>query len=308
MTKEQILHPRNIHNDKYNFDQLTLAYPKLATFVSKNQYGDLSINFSDGNAVLALNQALLLHHYKVTDWTIPKGHLCPAIPGRADYLHHIADLLGESTEAGPAVGTKIKGLDIGTGTSCIYPILGNSIYGWKFVGSDISTHAINHAKSILNANKALKKNIKVRFQKSADNIFINIIKPDEKFDFTMCNPPFFASLSEANHASDRKVKNLNINKEKKGHAPIKIKNDGHSNFGGKKAELWCPGGELEFTKKMIQESVKVKTQCRWFTTLVSKSEYLKDFQHQLKNLKCAEVRTIKMHLGQKISHILIWRF
>lgn len=30
---------------------------------------------------------------------------------------------------------EIKGFDIGTGANCIYPLLGASILGWKFVGS-----------------------------------------------------------------------------------------------------------------------------------------------------------------------------
>ena len=306
MNKEKGLHARNMHNQKYDFEALIKDHEKLKPFVNKNKHGDLGVDFSDANAVLALNQALLVHHYKVKDWTIPKGHLCPAIPGRADYLHYIADLLGEGNDGTPPVGTNIKGLDIGTGTSCIYPILGNSVYGWRFVGTDINPDSINHAKTILSSNQTLKKNIKTRFQKSTDHIFKDMIKPDEKFDFTMCNPPFYASLEEANDASDRKVKNLNINREKKGNKPINKNKD--SNFGGQKAELWCPGGETAFIKKMIRVSAEVKTQCKWFTTLVSNKQHLIEFYQLLQNLKRAEVRIIEMNHGQKISHILAWRF
>lgn len=304
--KENGLHPRNIHTQKYDFDALVKDHPKLSAFVKKNKHDALGIDYSDANAVQCLNQALLAHHYKVQDWSVPKGHLCPPVPGRANYIHYIADLLGEEFDGKPPVGTKVKGLDVGTGTSCIYPILGNSIYGWKFVGSDISTDAINHAKTILSANPALKKNIKTRFQKSSGHIFKDLIKPDEKFDFTMCNPPFYSSLEEANSASDRKVKNLNVNKEKKGNPPID--KDKASNFGGLKAELWCPGGETAFIKKMIKESATVKGQCKWFTTLVSNKTHLVEFYQLLQNLKRAEVRTIEMHQGQKISHLLAWRF
>ncbi|MDC1175666.1 RlmF-related methyltransferase, partial [Bacteriovoracaceae bacterium] len=180
------------------------------------------------------------------------------------------------------------------------------IYGWKFVGSDIDTNAINHAKTILAANKTLKKNIKTRFQATQDNIFKDLVKPEEKFDFTMCNPPFYSSLKEANHASDRKVKNLNANKEKKGHPPVKEGKP--SNFGGVKAELWCPGGETAFIKKMINESTEFKKQCGWFTTLVSNKENLVEFTELLKKIQAKEFRTIEMHHGQKIGHILAWRF
>lgn len=305
MTNLKAFHPRSLHNGQYDFEALIKDHPKLATFVKKNMHGELGVDFSDANAVLALNQALLSHHYQVKNWSIPKGRLCPPIPGRSDYLHYIADLLALAHKEVVPVGTKIKGLDIGTGSSCIYPILGNSIYGWKFVGADIDPDAINHAKSILNESHVFKKNIKTRFQKSAGNIFKNIIKPDEHFDFTMCNPPFYATLEEANNASDRKAKNLNINKEKKGHP---IKKGSASNFGGEKAELWCKGGEATFVKAMIKESTAFKTQCGWFTTLVSNKENLIEFNQLLKTLKCTEVRTIEMHQGKKISHVLAWRF
>ena len=306
MEDKNKLHPRNIHNENYDFESLVQDHPALASFVKENKHGALGVDFSDANAVLSLNQALLVHHYKVQDWSVLKGHLCPPIPGRADYIHYVADLLAKDNDGVVPVGTKIKGLDVGTGTGVIYPILGNSIYGWKFVGSDINTDAINHAKTILKSNPTLKKNIKARFQNSPSHIFTNIIKPDEKFDFTMCNPPFYSSLEEANSASDRKVKNLNANREKKGSKLINTNKA--SNFGGVKAELWCPGGELVFIKNMIKESTQFKDQCRWFTTLVSNKAHLEDLQTLLNESKAKVITSTQMNHGQKKSHLLAWRF
>jgi 23S rRNA (adenine1618-N6)-methyltransferase len=303
MENEKNLHPRNINNKSYDFETLIKAYSKLASFVKKNEYDSLSLNYSDPKAVMCLNQALITHHYSVKDWSVPKGHLCPPVPGRADYIHYIADLLSEDGE--PPVGTSIKGLDIGTGTSCIYPILGNSIYGWKFVGSDISSTATNHAKSILNSNPKLKKNIKVRHQEAAKHIFKGIIKFEEQFDFTMCNPPFYSSLKEASKNTARKINNLNKNKDKKGHDTSIEKK---SNFGGVESELWCPGGEVAFIKNMIQESIEFKEQCVWFTTLVSNNSNLPVFYKILEDLGDVEVRTIEMNQGKKVSHILAWHF
>ncbi len=292
MTNE--LHPRNIHNSGYDYDKLIAEFPSLSAFISKNDYAELSVDFSDPDAVLALNQAILSTHYKVKAWTIPKGNLCPPIPGRVDYLHYIADLITEDADKGVPVGPDIKGLDIGTGSGCIYPILGNSVYGWRFVGTEISSESINHSKTILKSNPNLKKRIKLRFQESPDNIFHDIIKSDEFFDFTMCNPPFYSSEAEANKASNRKIKNLKLEKGR--------------NFGGKDFELWCPGGETEFIKRMIEQSTEVKEHCDWFTTLVSNNQNLAELTNQLKTLNCSDVRTIKMHQGNKTVHILAWRF
>ena len=75
------LHARNLHRSRYDFPQLIKSCPELAPFVRPNPYGDLSINFSDPNAVKMLNKALLKHFYGIDYWDIPKDYLCPPIPG-----------------------------------------------------------------------------------------------------------------------------------------------------------------------------------------------------------------------------------
>lgn len=297
MKKSKSLNPKNIHQGRYDFPALIKASPELKQYTALNHYGDLSIDFANAQAVMSLNCAILQLHYGIKNWKIPEGHLCPPIPGRVDYIHYLADFIN---------GDQVRGIDIGTGASCIYPLLGTSIYGWHFIASDIDPNSLKSAKTILSSNPQLKQKIECRLQPSAQNIFINIINEGEKYDFCMCNPPFHSSLEEASLGSAKKVHNLLINKLKKGHTPVKKADP--LNFGGKKAELWCPGGEVSFINSMIKESVIFKNQCRWFTTLVSKKEHLFEFKNNLKEVKAKQVKTIMMHAGQKISHILIWSF
>ncbi|RTY85461.1 DUF890 domain-containing protein, partial [Staphylococcus aureus] len=87
------LHVRNLHRSRYDFPQLIKTCPELAPFVRLNPYNDLSIDFSDPQAVKMLNKALLKHFYGIQYWDIPQDFLCPPIPGRADYIHYLADLL-----------------------------------------------------------------------------------------------------------------------------------------------------------------------------------------------------------------------
>lgn len=308
MTVNKSFHARSLHNGPYDFEALIEKNPALAPFVKTNINGKQAVNFADAKAVFALNQSLLLLHYKVENWSVPKGHLCPAVPSRADILHHMADLLSLDHQGEIPRGPKIKGLDIGTGANLIYPLLGTSLYGWKFVGSDVDSDALNHAKTILNHNPMIKKNIKTRFQKSAEHVFKNIIKSDELFDFTVCNPPFYGSAEEASENSERKVHNLNMNKNKKGQGETLIKKHQASNFGGKNAELWCPGGELKFITTMINESSEFKEQVTWFTTLVSHKAHLPEFSALLKKHNCSKTRVIEMHHGKKIAHLLAWRY
>ena len=88
------LHPRNRFRAGYDFPRLIACSPGLAAFVAPNAYKDASVDYANPEAVKALNQALLASAYSLKSWDVPPGYLCPPIPGRSDYLHHLADLLG----------------------------------------------------------------------------------------------------------------------------------------------------------------------------------------------------------------------
>src|SRR5687767_15174470 len=109
------LHPRNVHKGRYVFDQLIKVCPELGDFVFRNQYNIESINFADPAAVKILNKSLLNYFYGITNWDIPQNYLCPPIPGRADYIHYLADLLGASNEGIIPHGNLVKVLDVGVG-------------------------------------------------------------------------------------------------------------------------------------------------------------------------------------------------
>jgi 23S rRNA (adenine1618-N6)-methyltransferase len=306
MATDKGLHQRNPHNERYNFEELIKSSPELKKFVRLNQYDDLSVDFSNSYAVLALNKAILINFYGIKNWSIPKGNLCPPIPGRADYIHHVADLLASTNNKKIPKGSGIRGLDIGVGTGCIYPIIGSTVYKWSFVATDIAQSSLDSCQEIINKNESLKSNVSCRLQKSATDIFKNIINSDEKFDFAMCNPPFHTSLKEAQFVSARKVRSLNRNKKQKGHGDTKI--ESKNNFGGEKAELWCPGGEVTFITNMINESVQYKENFKWFTTLVSKTEHLFTLKEVLRKKNPKTIKVIKLAHGQKQSHILAWSF
>lgn len=294
------MHARNKHRLGYDFKALIKAAPQLRPFVTVNQYDNQTINFANPEAVKMLNRALLKLHYNIDYWDIPEGYLCPPIPGRADYIHYVADLLAASNEGVVRKGKKVKVLDIGVGANCVYPIIGHQEYGWGFVGTDIDEEAIASAQNIIDHNKQLKGAIELRLQKHRADIFVFAIKPGERFDLTICNPPFHASIKEAAEGSRRKWDNLGL-KPSKEKAPV-------LNFGGQNAELWYPGGEAAFLKQMATQSTRFAKQCLWFTTLVSKKENLRVLYNALQKAGAAEVQTINMSQGQKVSRIMAWTF
>ncbi len=292
------LHPRNLHQGSYDMAALVGACGELKEYVFTNPYGTLTINFSDPFVVKLLNKALLVHHYSLEYWDIPKGYLCPPIPGRADYIHHVADLLGESNEGLIPKGKEVRCLDIGVGANCIYPILGHQIYGWSFVGVDIDLKAVDSASKIVKNNAVLKGFIELRYQSSKQYFFEGVVKESEQFDLSICNPPFHASAKDAQAATRRKVRNLSERRDPK------IR----KNFSGQSNELWYKGGEIVFIKNMITESKQYAKNFKWFTTLVSKEANLPAIYKTLKKVNAANIKTINMGQGNKKSRIVTWQY
>lgn len=292
------LHPRNKHRERYDFQLLFESSPELAKFVKVNDYNDESIDFFNPDAVKTLNKALLKHYYGISNWNIPPDYLCPPIPGRADYLHYLADLLGSKNNGRIPTGRRIKCLDIGTGANCVYPIVGTMEYGWLFVGTDIDPAAIESANKIVESNLNLKGKIELRVQSNPKDIFRGILLKDEFFDLTVCNPPFHASQAEARSGSIRKLTNLT----QKSITKLSL------NFGGQNSELWCEGGEERFVGDMVRQSKEFAGSCFWFSTLISKESSLKSVYEILRKSKAIEVKTVAMGQGNKISRFVAWTF
>jgi len=283
------MHDNNPHKHGYDLQLLAQTHPALEPFFITKEDGHISIDFSDATAVLALNAALLKQHYSVDNYSLPAGYLSPPVPSRVDYILHIADLIGEKNKTG---------LDIGTGANMIYPILGASLYNWKMVGSEVDEDSYAFAKALkeqLSLPKSCKKSqLDLRLQSDRGSILKNIIKPNELYDFTMCNPPFYGSADEAFKANRRKNTQLGNQSNQR-------------NFEGKSHELWCNGGEALFAKRLIKESVHFKKQVGWFTCLISRKENLPKLEKQLKKLGATH-QVVRMNSGQKKSRFIAWTF
>jgi 23S rRNA (adenine1618-N6)-methyltransferase len=296
------LHPRNRHRGRYDFAALTTALPELQDFLIPNPFdaSERTINFADPIAVKTLNTALLKQQYGIASWNIPAGYLCPPIPGRADYLHHVADLLAMVANDEVPRGPAVRVLDIGVGANCIYPLIGQHEYGWQFVGTDVDAVAIEAAQKIVDSNNGLAERITLRVQPSTNDVFEGVVNADERFDIVICNPPFHASAQAAAAGSLRKWKNLGKARQAAAKPAL--------NFGGQAAELWCEGGEVGFIRRMVTESAQRKKQVLWFTALVSKEDHLPEIYEALRAVSAPKVETIDMAQGQKKSRLVAWTF
>ncbi|WP_420826195.1 23S rRNA (adenine(1618)-N(6))-methyltransferase RlmF [Rosenbergiella gaditana] len=286
------MHPRNRYQGHYDLAVLFKLEPRLEAWSMLTPSGKLSLNFSEPEAVKLLNKALLKQWYQL-QWALPDDHLCPPIPGRADYIHHLADCLAEDlpTNHGPQISV----LDIGCGANCIYPLIGSAEYGWRFTGSDCQPESIRAAQQLLAMNTGLTRSIRLRRQKEQSKIFDGIIQPKEFYHATLCNPPFHSSAQAAAEGTARKNNHLGIAEHQ-------------LNFAGRYHELWCPGGEVGFITKMIEESVLFQQQVLWFSTLVAKQQSLAPLRKVLTDHSVPVRREIEMAQGNKKSRLLVWSF
>jgi len=255
------MHARNRHKAYLDYWDLAERQPSLEKYVYTNAYGGASIDYTDQKALQELTNCLLREFYDIVGWSIPEGYLCPPVPQRADYIHNIADLLvlpGSSAESPElARGPGVRGLDIGTGASCIYSLLGAREYGWSFIGSDIDRGALDSARTIV-ARNSLRSQIDLRLQSDPGHIFRGVLREGEQVAFCVCNPPFHESLDWAARAASTKWQRLG--RSSQGEA---------LNYQGKPSELCCEGGEVGFVKRMAEESAQdsLRGACLWFSAM-----------------------------------------
>lgn len=296
-------HPRNRHQGRYDFGRLVQADPALAGHLVTTPRGEASVDFHDPVAVRALNRAILRADYGIAHWDLPDGALCPPIPGRADYLHGLADLLADTGDGRIPRGLSIRVLDVGVGASAIYPLLGHAEYGWRFVGADIDATSLQVAAAIIASNR-LERAIALRRQPRRQHIFEGVVGADDRFDLTLCNPPFHASAADAAYAGDRKRRQLGSAATPVRGRPLRAA----SNFGGHAHELWCPGGEAGFLRTMVHESADIPDRVLWFSSLVSRAEHLSGLRRQLRQAGALDVREVPMAQGSKQSRFVAWTY
>lgn len=325
--------PRNSFQGTYDMDRLVSCYLTLSSHVIKGPTGRPTVNWADPTAVRALNTALLVADYNVNpsySYILPNDALVPPIPGRADYVHHIADLLHKcisNHDAEIPKGSGVIGFDIGTGASCIYSTIATSVYGWRMIASDINITPIESARRIVKAN-GHDDFIDIRHQKSDTSIFDGILEEqDERIDFCMCNPPFYYNREEFLAENARKLKGL---AKSRGRGQLKVKDlnkvankkgdqvmASSNNFGGLESEIICKGGEVRFVKRIFNESKMYWNKCLWFTTLVSRNDNLKKIKSNMKKKRrrirkgdreVKMIDQIPIGAGKKRSNILLCTF
>lgn len=200
-----LMQPDNpYYNSPPDFLALSKEYPSLLPFVGVNDDKSVYFKWSEPNAVRSdyssgmtsreLTKVLMKKDFHI-DWDMPSSHLCPGIPGRINYLawlHDVLHLLPQYADA----ENPLLGIDVGTGASCIYPLLGNALYHWNFIATDIDAESIASAESLVQKNH-LESVIRIRHREPSQPLLSDLVESsDHPISFCMCNPPFFSSVEE----------------------------------------------------------------------------------------------------------------
>ncbi|XP_072318879.1 RNA N(6)-adenosine-methyltransferase mettl16 [Eucyclogobius newberryi] len=285
MALNKSMHPRNRYKDNPpDFAHLASKYPEFQQHVQTSLLGRPVVNFKEPEAVRALTCTLLKEDFGLTI-EIPLERLIPTVPLRLNYIHWVEDLIDGQKQLR-------RGIDIGTGASCIYPLLGATLNGWYFLATEVDDICFNYAKKNVEQNNMsdLIKVVKVP-QKT---LLMDALKEETEivYDFCMCNPPFFANQLEAKGVNSRNSRRP---------PPSSV------NTGGV-TEIMAEGGELEFVKRIIHDSLKLKKRLRWYSCMLGKKCSLAPLKEELRKQGVPKVTYTEFCQGRTMRWALAWSF
>ncbi|XP_017397114.1 RNA N6-adenosine-methyltransferase METTL16 isoform X1 [Cebus imitator] len=289
MALSKSMHARNRYKDKPpDFAYLASKYPDFKQHVQINLNGRVSLNFKDPEAVRALTCTLLREDFGLSI-DIPLERLIPTVPLRLNYIHWVEDLIGHQDSDKSSLR---RGIDIGTGASCIYPLLGATLNGWYFLATEVDDMCFNYAKKNVEQNNLsdLIKVVKVP-QKT---LLMDALKEESEiiYDFCMCNPPFFANQLEAKGVNSRNPRRP---------PPSSVNTGGIT-------EIMAEGGELEFVKRIIHDSLQLKKRLRWYSCMLGKKCSLAPLKEELRIQGVPKVTYTEFCQGRTMRWALAWSF
>ncbi|XP_052053724.1 RNA N6-adenosine-methyltransferase METTL16 [Apodemus sylvaticus] len=289
MALSKSMHARNRYKDKPpDFAYLASKYPDFKQHIQINLNGRVSLNFKDPEAVRALTCTLLREDFGLSI-DIPLERLIPTVPLRLNYIHWVEDLIGHQDSDKT---TLRRGIDIGTGASCIYPLLGATLNGWYFLATEVDDMCFNYAKKNVEQNNLsdLIKVVKVP-QKT---LLMDALKEESEivYDFCMCNPPFFANQLEAKGVNSRNSRRP---------PPSSVNTGGIT-------EIMAEGGELEFVKRIIHDSLQLKKRLRWYSCMLGKKCSLAPLKEELRTQGVPKVTFTEFCQGRTMRWALAWSF
>ncbi|KAL7937350.1 hypothetical protein V8C35DRAFT_292280 [Trichoderma chlorosporum] len=273
---------RNLYTKAPDFKAVGLLDPDFAAVIKGRD-----LDFNDPKAVMQLTKTLLKVDFDLRV-ELPEDRLCPPVANRHNYILWLKDLLDSTSYDEP--GRKIVGLDIGTGASCIYPLLGCAQRPWSFIATDIDEKSLEWAKKNVKLNDFDGRIQVVGRTPDDDLIPLDHLKRDS-IDFTMTNPPFYES-------EEAMVKSA----QEKSRPPFTA-------CTGAKVEMVSQGGEVGFISRIFEESLVLRDRVQWYTAMVGFLSSLTRLVDKLREHKIDNYAITEFQQGNKTRRWAIaWSF
>lgn len=165
-TENNLMHDLNPYkNSKPDFKTLAQKYPELQQCLVHRGDDAATINWAEPLSSRLVSEILLMEDFGLTV-KFASDRLCPPLPNRINYLCWLQEtfkLCCIDSRSGCSV------LDIGVGASCIYPLLGNKLFHWSFVGSDIDSDSVLEAREVV-INNNLQEHISIVSVANSDTV------------------------------------------------------------------------------------------------------------------------------------------
>ena len=225
---------------------------------------------------------------------LPPDRLCPPVPVRWNYIRWIQELLDSTarTPRGDAAGADVRGLDIGVGASAVYPLLGcASRASWRMCGTDVDAESVASARENVRRN-GLEGRVRVVGPRGVTEALVPLEEVgagEGRWDFVMTNPPFFASREEMGGRG-----------REGGPAAVCC---------GAEVEMVCPGGEVGFVSRMLEESRGLGGRVRWYTSMFGKLSSMRAVVAKLREHGITNYAVASLQAGHKTNRWAVaWSF
>lgn len=223
-------------------------------------------NFTSSSNQYDITELIVKEYFLVSNYKLNRKKLCPRVTNRLEYLKKVEQYLMDGLKIVKCKKSNFIEkpiekeekrwiIDIGTGSSLIYPIIGMKMNDRNhFIVTEIDPESILDIKKHINSNNNFENRIfLIEMKENEDLIPLNkIIELKKKIgissiSYLICNPPFYSNEIDYNNRSFKK-------KKLKKNELIISKSECFYN-----KENFDDGGELLFVKQIIQQSLSIQT-------------------------------------------------
>ncbi|KAF7127918.1 hypothetical protein RHSIM_Rhsim11G0190600 [Rhododendron simsii] len=334
LVERPTIHPRNKYSDNPpDFAQLASLYPSFEPFVFYSRDGRPRIDWTDFNATRELTRVLLLHDHSL-NWYSFHLLLKSYVEYREMFLFWKYVWFSSNGPLPYCDGEVVRGFDIGTGANCIYPLLGASLLGWSFVGSDVTDVALEWAERNVKNNPHISGLIEIRKVESGKMTSYGEESCEGQLVDSGSNTLTHEIEARNPEPDILRPLELHSNVNKSYHGPpvlYGVVRDGEefdfcmcnppffesmeeaglnpkTSCGGTLEEMVCPGGEEAFISRIIQDSFELMQSIRWYTSMVGRKSNMKILMSKLREVGVTIVKTTEFVQGQTCRWGLAWSF